>query len=163
MESYEDKIKLHNDLQRFQIEKSIIGTEAYNIEQDLMKGISQEEILEKARSGIYKPTKQNLKEGKAGQKYGSEKKENMIKHTKESLIESGHLALGKHIVGVGQSNQIKKIDDKYAYIVSAIGRPKNGVHANYQFKVPISKLEPFDTEYGPKSVKYLGSKLKPIG
>jgi hypothetical protein len=73
MESYENKIKLHNDLQKFQIEKSIVGSEAYNIEQDLIKGISQEEILEKARSGIYKPTKQNLKEGKVGQKYGSEK------------------------------------------------------------------------------------------
>jgi hypothetical protein len=75
MESDEDKIKLHNDLQKFQIEKSIVGTEAYNIEQDLMKGISQEEILEKARSGVYKPTKQNLKEGIVGQKYGQEKKE----------------------------------------------------------------------------------------
>ena len=69
MESFEKDIKLKNDLQRFNVEKSIIGTEAYNIEQDLMKGVSQEEILEKAKSGIYKPTKQNLKEGIAGQKY----------------------------------------------------------------------------------------------
>lgn len=76
---------------------------------------------------------------------------------------SGHLVIGRHIVGVGQANQIKSIDDKYAYIVSAIGRKVNGIHTNYQFKVPISKLEPFDTEYGPKSVRYLGGKLKPIG
>ena len=75
MESFEKDIKLKNDLQRFNVEKSIIGTEAYNIEQGLMKGVSQEEILEKAKSGIYKPTKQNLKEGIAGQKYGIEKKD----------------------------------------------------------------------------------------
>ena len=31
--------------------------------------------IEKARSGIYKPTKTNLKAGKAGQKYGIDKKE----------------------------------------------------------------------------------------
>lgn len=31
--------------------------------------------IEKARAGVYKPTKQNLKEGIAGQKYGTEKKE----------------------------------------------------------------------------------------
>ena len=91
MESYEDKIKLHNNLQKFQIEKSIVGSEAYNIEQDLMKGVSQEEIIEKARSGVYKPTKQNLKEGKAGQKYGSpvrsdEDKEKDENYTTKDLI-----------------------------------------------------------------------------
>lgn len=73
--SFEDKIKLHNDLQKFQVEKSIVGSEAYLINQDIQKGVSQDEILEKARSGVYKPTKQNLKSGKAGQKYGAEKKE----------------------------------------------------------------------------------------
>lgn len=63
MESFEDKIKLHNDLQKFQIEKSIVGSEAYNIEQDLMKGISQEKILENKELGIYK-SEDLLKGGK---------------------------------------------------------------------------------------------------
>lgn len=36
------------------------------------------EDIEKARSGIYKPTKQNLKEGKAGQKYGQDKKDEFV-------------------------------------------------------------------------------------
>lgn len=37
------------------------------------------EDIEKARAGVYKPTKQNFKEGKAGQKYGSEKKDEDVK------------------------------------------------------------------------------------
>ena len=119
MESYEEKIKLHNDLQRFQIEKSIVGSEAYNIEQDLMKGISQEEILEKARSGIYKPTKQNLKEGKAGQKYGEEKKEQTIDSLKKELHslknkepeKEGKYA-GKRVFTYQDKVKMKELEDK---------------------------------------------------
>lgn len=85
MESFEDKIKLHNDLQKFQIEKSIIGTEAFYIDQDLMKGVSQEEILEKARSGIYKPTKENLRRGLTGQKYGKP-----VRSDEEKELESNY-------------------------------------------------------------------------
>ena len=44
-------------------------------QEHIQKSFGSEDI-EKARSGVYKPTKQNLKEGKAGQKYGSEKKDN---------------------------------------------------------------------------------------
>jgi len=43
-------------------------------QEHIQKSFGSEDI-EKARAGVYKPTKQNLKEGKAGQKYGSEKKE----------------------------------------------------------------------------------------
>lgn len=75
MESFERKIQLEKQLEKFQVEKSIEGTEAFYIEQDLMKGVSQEEILEKAKSGIYSNTAQNRKAGRVGQKYGNERKE----------------------------------------------------------------------------------------
>ena len=43
-------------------------------QEHIQKSLGTDDI-EKARAGIYKPTKQNLKEGKVGQKYGEEKKE----------------------------------------------------------------------------------------
>lgn len=63
MESFEDKIRLNNELQKFQIEKSIVGTEAFYIEQDLEKGVSSEEVLENKELGIYK-SEDLLKGGK---------------------------------------------------------------------------------------------------
>ena len=50
-----------------------------------MKGVSQEEILEKARSGIYKPTKENLKRGLTGQKYGKP-----VRSDEEKELESNY-------------------------------------------------------------------------
>ncbi|MCK9543947.1 MAG: zeta toxin family protein [Novosphingobium sp.] len=57
-------------LRRFNVEKHIIGTEAFEMNQDIMKGVDQEEILEKARSGFYKDTAENRKLGRVGQSYG---------------------------------------------------------------------------------------------
>ena len=45
------------------------------VRRDAENGMSEEEILEKARSGRYKDTPENRKAGRVGQKYGSEKKE----------------------------------------------------------------------------------------
>ena len=50
-------------------------------QEHIQKSFGSEDI-EKARSGVYKPTKQNLKEGIAGQKYGSEKKEEKSENEK---------------------------------------------------------------------------------
>lgn len=50
--------KVKDFLTRFNIEKSIVGSPANLIEQDLIKGISQEEVLEKYNSGEYNKTKE---------------------------------------------------------------------------------------------------------
>lgn len=57
-------------LDRFGVEKHIIGTEFYEMNQDILKGISEEEIIEKARSGFYKDTAENRKLGRVGKSYG---------------------------------------------------------------------------------------------
>ena len=63
-------------------------------QEHIQKSFSED--IEKARSGIYKPTKQNLKEGKAGQKYGSEKKEDDDKIFEEQLRELADYILENH-------------------------------------------------------------------
>jgi Fe2+ transport system protein B len=75
MDKVKQNIILQQQLDKFNIEKSVIGTEAYEINQDIQKGMSQDEIIEKARSGVYKLTAENKKAGRVGQRYGSEGKE----------------------------------------------------------------------------------------
>lgn len=87
MEQFEKRIKLQRDMERFNIEKSIVGTVAYEIEQDIFKGVSEEDILQKARSGVYVNTAQNRKLGRVGQKYGPEKKEDKMDLSKHSIQE----------------------------------------------------------------------------
>lgn len=53
MESYEKKIKERRFLERYDIEKSIEGTVAYYIDQDIQKGESEDIINEKLYRGIY--------------------------------------------------------------------------------------------------------------
>ena len=45
--------KVKDFLTRYNIEKSIVGSPANLIEQDLIKGMNQEEVLEKYNSGEY--------------------------------------------------------------------------------------------------------------
>lgn len=75
MDKVRENIKREQQLDKFNIEKSVIGTEAYYINQDIQKGMSQDEIIEKAKSGVYKLTAENKKAGRVGQKYGESKKE----------------------------------------------------------------------------------------
>jgi hypothetical protein len=75
MDKVKQNIILQQQLDKFNIEKSVIGTEAYEINQDIQKGMSQDEIIEKARSGVYKLTAENKKMGRVGQKYGESKKD----------------------------------------------------------------------------------------
>ena len=53
MESYEKKIQEHRFLEKFNIEKSIVGTEAFYMDQDLQKGEDTRLINEKLRNGVY--------------------------------------------------------------------------------------------------------------
>lgn len=62
-------------LRKFNIEKSIEGTEAFEMNQDIMKGIDESEILEKARTGYYKDNAYNRKHGLVGKKYKKDPKE----------------------------------------------------------------------------------------
>lgn len=75
MDKVKQNIIQQQQLDKFNIEKSVVGTEAYYINQDIQKGVSQDEIIEKARSGVYKLTAENKKLGRVGQKYGESKKE----------------------------------------------------------------------------------------
>lgn len=75
MDKVKQNIIQQQQLDKFNIEKSVVGTEAYYINQDIQKGISQDEIIEKARSGVYKLTAENKKAGRVGQKYGAEHSE----------------------------------------------------------------------------------------
>jgi hypothetical protein len=61
--------------------------------------------IEKARAGVYKPTKQNLKEGKAGQKYGSEKKEDS---KSKGVSRENHESLLKLVSDIEVNNQKNK-------------------------------------------------------
>lgn len=53
MNNYEQKINLERNLEKFQIEKSIEGTEAFHIQKDIEAGLSQHEILQKSQTGFY--------------------------------------------------------------------------------------------------------------
>jgi hypothetical protein len=75
MDKVKQNIIQQQQLDMFNIEKSVVGTEAYYINQDIQKGMSQDEIIEKARSGVYKLTAENKKMGRVGQRYGESKKE----------------------------------------------------------------------------------------
>jgi hypothetical protein len=75
MDTVKQKIQIEQELDRFNIQKSVVGTEEYYINQDIIKGVPQDEIIEKAKSGIYKLTAENKKAGRVGQKYGESKKE----------------------------------------------------------------------------------------
>lgn len=59
--------------QKFEVEKHIIGTESYEINQDIIKGVSEEDLLEKARAGFYKNTAENRRLGRVGKSYGIHK------------------------------------------------------------------------------------------
>ena len=66
--------------------------------------------IEKARSGVYKPTKQNLKEGKAGQKYGmSQSMKEELDYDKKVVGEAMAEAF-KTPEGYEMKNKVKKGD-----------------------------------------------------
>lgn len=88
MDKVKQNIIQQQQLDKFNIEKSVVGTEAYYINQDIQKGMSQDEIIEKARSGVYKLTAENKKAGRVGQRYGESKKENDTGLTVESIHNS---------------------------------------------------------------------------
>ena len=75
MDKTKQQIILDQQLQQFNINKSVVGTVEYYINQDIIKGLNQDEIIEKAKSGVYKLTSENKKAGRVGQKYGEGKKE----------------------------------------------------------------------------------------
>lgn len=70
MNNIQKEAEKREAINKFNIEKSIEGTEAYEINQDIIKGLGENEILEKARGGVYKDTAENRKKGRVGQKYG---------------------------------------------------------------------------------------------
>ena len=53
MDKIKQQIILDQQLQQFNINKSVIGTVEYEIYQDIQKGFSESEILEKTSLGIY--------------------------------------------------------------------------------------------------------------
>ena len=126
MESFEKSIKMQRQLEKFDVEKSIIGTEAYYIQQDIEKGVSEEEILLKAKSGVYANTWQNRKKGIVGQKYGSEKNINIKQHPQYTKEDYAYLR------GKGWNDkQIKeRWDEEHANGVSPVdwGRHGTSVH-----------------------------------
>ena len=60
-------------IRKFHVEKHLIGTEFYELNQDILKGISEDEILEKARAGFYKDSAENRRLGRIGRSYGTKK------------------------------------------------------------------------------------------
>ncbi|MCK9543944.1 MAG: hypothetical protein M0R03_18140 [Novosphingobium sp.] len=83
MNEFLGEINKREFMRRFNIEKSIEGTEAFEMNQDIMKGIDQEEILEKARTGYYKDNAYNRKHGLVGKKYKKDPKKKEGKDPKE--------------------------------------------------------------------------------
>lgn len=88
MDKVKQNIIQQQQLDKFNIEKSVVGTEAYYINQDIQKGMSGDEIIEKARSGVYKLTAENKKAGRVGQRYGSESKSNLKQDSGGKLYET---------------------------------------------------------------------------
>lgn len=80
MESFEKRIKQENFLQRVNIEKSIIGSKAFYINEDIEKGVSIEDILIKAKSGKYFDN-DTLEKGKPAQ-VGEVREWNGVKYRK---------------------------------------------------------------------------------
>ena len=61
MDKIKQQIILEQQLQQFNINKSVFGTVEYEINQDIQKGLSQSEVIEKARLGIY--TSEDISKG----------------------------------------------------------------------------------------------------
>jgi hypothetical protein len=114
MDKVKQNIIQQQQLDRFNIERSVVGTEAYYISQDIIKGMSQDEIIEKARSGVYKLTAENKKAGRVGQKYGENKKENDSNSTNDAIkyikILSGSGGIGNF---KEDGNMVKTLSDKF--------------------------------------------------
>lgn len=60
---------------RLNFEKAEQNSLISQVQDDVLKGMSEEEILEKARAGKYTDTPENRKLGRVGQQYGSKKEE----------------------------------------------------------------------------------------
>jgi len=81
-------------INRFNTEKLIVGTVAYQIDQDIQKGISEDEILEKARTGYYVDNSYNRKHGLVGKPYkkktkqGEEKEEGVNEENMDKSVDS---------------------------------------------------------------------------
>ena len=114
MDKVKQNIIKQQQLDKFNIEKSVVGTEAYYINQDIQKGVSQDEIIEKAKSGVYKLTAENKKMGRVGQKYGESKKENDSNSTNDAIkyikILSGSSGVGNF---KEDGNMVKTLSDKF--------------------------------------------------
>lgn len=66
MQSYEQELKDRRLCEILKVESSVNGTE-------LMKSIREklgQDVIEKALSGTYKVSKENLEQGRAGERYG---------------------------------------------------------------------------------------------
>lgn len=69
---------------RLNFEKAERNSLISQVQDDVLKGMSEEEILEKARSGKYADTPENRKLGRVGQQYGSKKEEGDFKIINDS-------------------------------------------------------------------------------
>lgn len=136
MDTVKRNIIQQQQLDKFNIEKSVVGTEAYYIDQDIQKGMLQDEIIEKAKSGVYKLTAENKKAGRVGQKYGESKKEDGS---------SGSFKAGDKVnwtdYQLSSDNKIEgvidgKKDEKGRYLINF----KDGSHA-YIFSDVIEKVK----------------------
>lgn len=136
MDKVKQNIIQQQQLDKFNIEKSVIGTEAYYINQDIQKGISGDEIIEKAKSGVYKLTAENKKAGRVGQKYGESKKEDEkigdFKKGDKVNWTDYQLSSDNKIEGVIDG----KKDEKGRYLINF----KDGSHA-YIFPDVIEKVK----------------------
>jgi len=62
-------LRRHTEAGRGWVNKK--GTIPNSIQKAIAEGIIPDSVLEKARSGTYKPTKDNIKQGRAGERYGA--------------------------------------------------------------------------------------------
>lgn len=151
--------KKQEQLRCFNIEKHIIGTESYNINQDILKGLDQDEILEKAKLGYYlNPELEIVKSIWSDSLNKSEDKLELLKSFSSDLksrfpngawrtINGSHVFInnGKVIAGLGGFNQEidKFFKEKKTSKESKVYKDKNNIEV-YDGNVSFNSLSEKD-------------------
>lgn len=120
------------------IKKSLEYINLQTIEKAFDKGLIEEDILEKARSGVYENTSENRKKGRVGQKYGGKSESEL--HDKINVVSSSE----KYRYGEARS-----MDDEEFKSFSGVYGTKNN-----KWGYNMYSLNSFDSN------EYKGVKLK---
>ena len=142
------------------------------VRRDAENGMSEEEILEKARSGRYKDTPENRKAGRVGQNYGETKKD--IEESVERAMFNPNISTNSESrKPLSQKiNELSKEDQEYVnqnyekfrdFAISKMYSPISEIVKQYKEKYGSEKKEEEQSSWKSKSAKEYLQSIIPKG